>query len=81
MKRTMQVYYTYQVASSPAPYIVKHVSFSLAGSPINTQLWAEIDVSDMNEQCYAFAYANASAEKTDSIAQAECVINYIEFIN
>ena len=81
MKRTMQDYYTYQVASSPAPYIVKHVSFSLAGSPINTQLWAEIDISDMNEQCYAFAYANASAEKTDSIAQAECVINYIEFIN
>lgn len=81
MKRTMQDYYTYQVASSPAPYIVKHVSFSLAGSPINTQLWAEIDVSDMNEQCYVFAYANASAEKTDSIAQAECVINYIEFIN
>ena len=81
VKRTMQDYYTYQVSSSPAPYVVKHVSFSLAGSPINTQLWAEIDVSDMNEQCYIFAYANASAEKTDSIAQAECVINYIEFIN
>jgi hypothetical protein len=81
MKRTMQDYYTYQVSSSPAPYVVKHVSFSLAGSQINTQLWAEIDVSDMNEQCYIFAYANASAEKTDSIAQAECVINYIEFIN
>ena len=81
VKRTMQDYYTYQVSSSLAPYVVKHVSFSLAGSPINTQLWAEIDVSDMNEQCYAFAYANASAEKTDSIAQAECVINYIEFIN
>ena len=81
VKRTMQDYYTYQVSSSPAPYVVKHVSFSLAGSLINTQLWAEIDVSDMNEQCYVFAYANASAEKTDSIAQAECVINYIEFIN
>ena len=81
VKRTMQDYYTYQVSSSPAPYVVKHVSFSLAGSQINAQLWAEIDVSDMNEQCYIFAYANASAEKTDSIAQAECVINYIEFVN
>lgn len=80
-KRSLQGNYMFQVSSSPAPYTVKHASFSLSGSPINTQLWAEIDVSDMNEQCYAFAYANASAEKTDSIAQAECVINHIEFIN
>lgn len=80
-KRSFPDNYTFQVSTTPAPYMVKHVSFSLAGSQINTQLWAEIDVSDMNEQCYMFAYANASAEKTDSIAQAECVINYIEFIN
>ena len=80
-KRSFPDNYTFQVSTTPAPYMVKHVSFSLAGSQINTQLWAEIDVSDMNEQCYIFAYANASAEKTDSIAQAECVINYIEFIN
>ena len=80
-KRSFLDNYTFQVSTTPATYMVKHASFSLAGSQINTQLWAEIDVSDMNEQCYMFAYANASAEKTDSIAQAECVINYIEFIN
>ena len=80
-KRSLPGNYTFQVSTSPAPYMVKHVSFSLADGLINTQLWAEIDVSDMNEQCFAFAYANASAEKTDSLAQAECIINYIEFIN
>jgi len=80
-KRSFLDNYTFQVSTTPATYMVKHASFSLAGSQINTQLWAEIDVSDMNEQCYVFAYANASAEKTDSIAQAECVINYIEFVN
>ena len=80
-KRSLPDNYTLQVSTTPAPYMIKHASFSLAGSPINTQLWAEIDVSDMNEQCYAFAYANANAGKSDSIAQAECVINYIEFIN
>lgn len=42
------------------------------------QLWAEADVSDINEQCFMFVYAGGT-----SFAQmsAEVVINHIEFIN
>ncbi len=42
------------------------------------QLWAEIDVSGINEQCYMFAYAQATSFYPMS---AEVVINHIEFIN
>lgn len=42
------------------------------------QLWAEIDVSGVNEQCYMFAYAQATSFYPMS---AEVVINHIEFIN
>ena len=42
------------------------------------QLWAEIDISGINEQCYMFAYAQATSFYPLS---AEVVINHIEFIN
>lgn len=42
------------------------------------QLWAEIDVSGVNEQCYMFAYAQATSFYP---MFAEVVINHIEFIN
>ena len=42
------------------------------------QLWAEIDVLGINEQCYMFAYAQATSFYPMS---AEVVINHIEFIN
>ena len=42
------------------------------------QLWAEIDVSGVNEQCYLFVYANGTSFYPMT---AEMVINHIEFIN
>lgn len=43
------------------------------------QLYAEVDVSDINEHCFAFAYARANAGYY--YAAAEMIINHIEFIN
>ena len=42
------------------------------------QLWAEVDVSDINEQCFMLAYAGGTSFYPLS---AEVVINHIEFIN
>ena len=42
------------------------------------QLWAEIDVSGINEQCFMLAYADGTSFYPLS---AEVVINHIEFIN
>ena len=42
------------------------------------QLWAEIDISGVNEQCYLFVYANGTSFYPMT---AEMVINHIEFIN
>ena len=42
------------------------------------QLWAEVDVSSINEQCFMFAYADGTSYYPMS---AEVVINHIEFIN
>lgn len=42
------------------------------------QLWAEVDVSDINEQCFMFVYAGGTSFVQMS---AEVVINHIEFIN
>ena len=42
------------------------------------QLWAEIDISGVNEQCYLFVYANGTSFYQMT---AEMVINHIEFIN
>ena len=42
------------------------------------QLWAEIDISGVNEQCYLFVYANGTSFYQMT---AEMVLNYIEFIN
>lgn len=48
------------------------------GKLTGQQLWAEIDVSGINEQCYMFAYAQATSFYP---MFAEVVINHIEFIN
>lgn len=42
------------------------------------QLWAEVDVSGINEQCFMLAYADGTSFYPLS---AEVVINHIEFIN
>nr|DAW57647.1 MAG TPA: tail protein [Caudoviricetes sp.] len=42
------------------------------------QLWAEVDVSGINEQCFMLAYAGGTSFYPLS---AEVVINHIEFIN
>ena len=42
------------------------------------QLWAEIDISGVNEQCYLFVYANGTSFYPMT---SEMVINHIEFIN
>jgi hypothetical protein len=42
------------------------------------QLWAEVDVSGINEQCFVLAYADGTSFYPLS---AEVVINHIEFIN
>ena len=42
------------------------------------QLWAEVDVSGINEQCFMFVYAGGTSFYPMS---AEVVINHIEFIN
>lgn len=69
-------------------YKGKHVSFQDGaeqeevhehGRLTGRQLWAEVDVSDINEHCFAFAYARAEAG--DYYAEAEMIINHIEFIN
>ena len=42
------------------------------------QIWAEIDISGVNEQCYLFVYANGTSFYPMT---SEMVINHIEFIN
>lgn len=79
--------YKYQTILN-ASYKGKHISF-LDGSEqeevhehgrlTGRQLWAEVDVSDINEHCFVFAYARADAG--DYYAEAEMIINHIEFIN
>lgn len=79
--------YKYQTILNSS-YKGKHISF-LDGSEqeevhehgrlTGQQLWAEVDVSDINEHCFAFAYARADAG--NYYAEAEMIINHIEFIN
>lgn len=79
--------YKYQTILN-ASYKGKHISFQDGaeqeevhehGRLTGRQLWAEVDVSDINEHCFAFAYARADAG--DYYAEAEMIINHIEFIN
>lgn len=79
--------YQYQTLLN-STYKGRHISFADGAEGVGNvehgrltgqQLWAEIDVSDVNEHCFLMAYARASAGYYT--AQAECVINYIEFIN
>ena len=69
-------------------YKGRHISFIDGAEGIDNvehgrftgqQLWAEIDVSDVNEHCFMLAYAKASAGYYS--ATAEMIINHIEFIN
>nr|DAW31877.1 MAG TPA: hypothetical protein [Caudoviricetes sp.] len=48
------------------------------GRSTGQQLWAEVDVSGINEQCFMLAYADGTSFYPLS---AEIVINHIEFIN
>lgn len=79
--------YQYQTVLN-STYKGRHISFADGAEGVGNvehgrltgqQLWAEIDVSDVNEHCFLMAYARASAGYYT--AQAECVINYIEFVN
>ena len=79
--------YKYQTILN-ASYKGKHLSFVDGaeqeevhehGRLTGQQLWTEVDVSDINEHCFAFAYARADAG--DYYAEAEMIINHIEFIN
>ena len=79
--------YKYQTILN-ASYKGKHISFQDGaeqeevhehGRLTGRQLWAEVDVSDINEHCFAFAYARADAG--NYYAEAEMIINHIEFIN
>lgn len=79
--------YKYQTILNSS-YKGKHISFQDGaeqeevhehGRLTGRQLWAEVDVSDINEHCFAFAYARADAG--DYYAEAEMIINHIEFIN
>ena len=79
--------YKYQTILNSS-YKGKHISFQDGaeqeevhehGRLTGQQLWAEVDVSDINEHCFAFAYARADAG--DYYAEAEMIINSIEFIN
>lgn len=79
--------YKYQTILNSS-YKGKHISFQDGaeqeevhehGRLTGQQLWAEVDVSDINEHCFAFAYARADAG--DYYAEAEMIINLIEFIN
>lgn len=85
-KRVFPQQYNYVVDLNNG-YKAVHVSFAdgaqddkgpehsrLAGQ----QLWAEVDVSDINEQCFMFVYAGGTSFIQMS---AEVVINHIEFIN
>ncbi len=79
--------YKYQTILNSS-YKGKHISFQDGaeqeevhehGRLTGRQLLAEVDVSDINEHCFAFAYARADAG--DYYAEAEMIINHIEFIN
>lgn len=79
--------YKYQAVLN-ANYKGRHISFidgaeheevNDQGRLTGQQLWAEVDVSDINEHCFAFAYARANAGYY--YAAAEMIINHIEFIN
>ena len=79
--------YKYQTILNSS-YKGKHISFQDGaeqeevhehGRLTGRQLWAEVDVSDINEHCFAFAYARADAG--DYYAEAEMIINHIEFVN
>ena len=79
--------YKYQTILNSS-YKGKHISFQDGaeqeevhehGRLTGRQLWEEVDVSDINEHCFAFAYARADAG--DYYAEAEMIINHIEFIN
>lgn len=79
--------YKYQTILNSS-YKGKHISFQDGaeqeevhehGRLTGRQLWAEVDVSDINEHCFALAYARADAG--DYYAEAEMIINHIEFIN
>ena len=79
--------YKYQTILN-SNYKGKHISFQDGaeqeevhehGRLTGRQLWAEVDVSDINEHCFAFAYARADAG--DYYAEAEMIINHIEFVN
>lgn len=85
-KRVFPQQYNYVVDLNNG-YKAVHVSFAdgahddkgqehsrLAGQ----QLWAEVDVSGINEQCFMFVYAGGTSFYPLS---AEVVINSIEFIN
>ena len=85
-KRVFPQQYNYVVDLNNG-YKAVHVSFAdgahddkgqehsrLAGQ----QLWAEVDVSGINEQCFMFVYADGTSYYPMS---AEVVINHIEFIN
>lgn len=85
-KRVFPQQYNYVVDLNNV-YKAVHVSFAdgahddkgqehsrLAGQ----QLWAEVDVSGINEQCFMFVYAGGTSFYPLS---AEVVINSIEFIN
>ena len=79
--------YQYQTILN-STYKGRHLSFIDGAEGINNiehgrftgqQLWAEIDVSDVNEHCFMVAYARASAGYYS--ATAEIIISHIEFIN
>ena len=79
--------YQYQTTLN-SMYKGRHISFIDGAESIDNvehgrftgqQLWAEIDVSDVNEHCFMLAYAKASAGYYS--ATAEMIINHIEFIN